>query len=317
MNRDPSFNLFVDYLLYLVVLFLEAALNLLPERAAMAFGRFTGRLVFILLSDRRDAAIENLTIAFGSEKSLHWIVRTARKSFEHVGMLAVEFLRIRRWSEEELTKRIEIEGRLSFNLTMAPGMHGICLLNSHFGCFEVSAATTKLVGMRLNLIQTGMKNPFLDRYFFSRGGKDTGVTTYGHKGVVRDMIELLQKGEMVAFLADQRGDPERGVFVDFFGSPAPANEVFARLAIDGDAWVMPLCTFRLGDGRYQSVFGDPIQLELTGDQKTDLTRVSQQFHNVFEEWLRAHPEQGFWLQRKWRRKKRVRRILKKKRKWKR
>jgi KDO2-lipid IV(A) lauroyltransferase len=120
---------------------------------------------------------------------------------------------------------------------------------------------------------------------------------------------------MVAFLADQRGDPERGVFVDFFGTPAPANEVFARLAIEGNAWVMPLCTFRLENGNYQSIFGEPVQLELTGDHKTDLINVSQQFHTIFEQWLRDHPEQGFWVHRKWHRKRRKRRIFKKKKKW--
>ena len=315
MKRQPTFSLFLDYLLYLLVLFLDEVINLIPERSAMAFGRFVGRVVYVVMGDRREAAEENLTIAFGSEKSRVWIKKTARKSLEHIGMLAVEFLRIRRWSQAETIERINIEGAHAFNLTMMPGDHGICLLNSHFGCFEVSAATTKTVGIKLNLIQTGMKNPFLDRYFFSRGGKDSGVTTYGHKGIVKQMIELLHDGQMVAFLADQRGDPERGIFVDFFGTPAPANEVFARLAIEGNAWVMPLCTFRLENGNYQSVFGEPVRIELTGDPKTDYTRVSQQFHNLFEEWLRAHPEQGFWVHRKWSRKKRKRRIFKKKKRW--
>ena len=107
---------------------------------------------------------------------------------------------------------------------------------------------------------------------------------------------------MVAFLADQRGDPERGIFVDFFGTQAPANEVFAKIAIDGEARILPLCTYRREDGRYQSTFGEEVRIQLTGDQRLDLTSVSQQFHDLFEQWLRISPEQGFWLQRKWRRK---------------
>ncbi len=42
------------------------------------------------------------------------------------------------------------------------------------------------------------------------------------------MIENMRNGEMLAVLGDQRGDAERGIFVDFFGTPAPANEIFAR-----------------------------------------------------------------------------------------
>ena len=301
-KEQLTFSLFLDYYVYLLVRFLEEVLNLLPEHAALALGRFVGRLVYMLFPDRREAAIENLTIAFGREHSPKWIVETARKSFEHVGLLAVEFFRIRRWSQKDMAERIVIEGKLPHNLAMMPGRDGICLLNSHFGCFEVSAATIKFLGIRLNLIMTPLKNPFLSRYLFSRGGKETAIKTFPHKGIVKDMIRCLRDGEMVAFLADQRGDPERGVFVDFFGTQAPANEVFARLAIDGEARILPLCTYRLNDGRYQSIFGEEVRVQLTGEQRLDLTTVSQQFHDLFEQWLRVSPEQGFWLQRKWRRK---------------
>ncbi|MGB6068509.1 MAG: hypothetical protein WBG50_27190 [Desulfomonilaceae bacterium] len=306
-KQQLTFSLFIDYATFLLVRLLEEILNLLPEPAALALGRFIGRLIYVLFSDRREAVIENLSIAFGREHSREWILKTARKSFEHVGLLAVEFFRIRRWTQKEMAERIVIEGRLPHNLALMPGKDGICLLNSHFGCFEVSAATIKFLGIRLNLIMTPLKNRFLSRYLFSRGGEDTAIKTFPHKGIVKDMIQFLRDGEMVAFLADQRGDPERGIFVDFFGTQAPANEVFAKLAIDGEARILPLCTYRRNDGRYQSIFGEEVRIRLTGDQRLDLTTVSQQFHDLFEQWLRIRPEQGFWLQRKWRRKRSRRR----------
>jgi len=300
-----KFSLFIDYVVFQLVRLLEVMLCTMPERAAMAAGKVAGRLMFILLRDRKAAAMENLTIAFGKEKSPSWVRRTALKSFEHLGHLAVEFFRIRQWTQEDMATRIIIDGKLPYDLIMMPGQHGICLITSHFGCFEVSAATTMFLGIQTNLMVTGLKNPFLSRYFFSRGGGDqrkTGIRTFPHKGVAKKLIQALREGETVAFLGDQRGDAERGVFVNFFGSPAPANEIFARLAIDGEARVIPLCTYRLNDGRYHSIFGEEIRLQLTGDQRRDLITVSQQFHDVFEAWLRIEPEQGFWLQRKWRRK---------------
>lgn len=302
MKTTMKYGRFLDYAVYLLVRLLEEVFNLLPDKPAFAFGRFVGRLIYIIIPDRREAALENLTIAFGGEKTPAWIKRTALKSFEHLGQLAVEFMCIRRWPDEKMAERIVLKGRLPYNLAVMPGKHGIVLLNSHFGCFEVSAATVKFLGLKLNLIATGLKNPFLSRYFATRAGKDTGITFFPHKGSVKELIARLSQGEMMACLADQRGDPERGIFVDFFGTQAPANEVFARMAIDGKALVLPLCTYRLEDGRYASVFGDVIHLELTGDRRADLTAVSQQFHDLFEQWLRMCPEQGFWLHRKWKRK---------------
>ena len=302
MEHRLNFRLILDYIVFLVVRVMEEVLNFIPEKWAFAVGRFMGRLIYVLFPDRRAAAIENLTIAFSREKPRSWILSTALQSFEHVGQVAVEFFLLRRWTQEDMAKRIILEGHLPQNLAMMPGNHGICLLNSHFGCFEVSAATVKFLGIKLNLIATGLKNPFLSRYFFSRGGEESGVTTFPHKGSVKELIRLMHEGQMVACLADQRGDAERGVFVNFFGSKAPANEVFARMAIDGNAWILPLCTYRVEDGKYRSIFGDQIRIELTGDTIKHLTTVSQQFHDQFEKWLRIDPRQGFWLQRKWRRK---------------
>ncbi len=302
MNRTFNFKLLVDYSLFLLVRLFEEILCLIPESWALATGRFLGRCAFVLIPDRREAAVENLTIAFGKEQSRQWILRTARKSFEHLGMLGVEFFLIRRWDQQKMEKRIVLEGQLPLTLAMMPGNHGIVLLTSHFGCFEVSAATVKFLGIKTHLIMTPLKNQFLAEYMFSRAGKDTGITAHRHKGVVQEMIRNLRNGDMLAVLGDQRGDAERGVFVDFFGTPAPANEVFARLAIDGKARILPLCTYRRDDGKYQSIWWDEIPIQVTGDTKQDLITVSQQFHNMFEQWLRIRPEQGYWVQRKWRRK---------------
>jgi Kdo2-lipid IVA lauroyltransferase/acyltransferase len=301
MESKLRFARFRDYVVYLVVRFLDETLNLIPEAAAMAIGRLLGRFAYIILPDRRRAAEENLTIAFGKEKSRHWIERTAFKSFEHLGLLGIEFFRIRRWSQKQMAERIILEGRLPYNLAMMPGKDGIYLLNSHFGCFEVSAATMKFLGANLNLLATRLKNPFLTRYLFSRAGKNTGIKTFPHKGAVKTLIGKMGNGEMVAVLADQRGDAERGIFVDYFGAPAPANEVFAKIEIEGEGRVLPLCTYRVGDGTYKSVFGEEIRIRLTGDRRRDLIAVSQQFHDQFERWVRMYPEQGYWVQRKWRR----------------
>jgi KDO2-lipid IV(A) lauroyltransferase len=302
MPRRLTFSLIVDYFVYLLVIFVENALNIIPESWARAFGRFLGRVGWKVSYDRRAAVMENLTIAFGKEESPEWIRKTAIKSFEHLGLLIVEFFLIRRWTQEEMAKRIILKGKLDYDLALMPGNHGICLLTSHFGCFEVSAATTKFLGFKTNLFATGLKNPFLTRYLFSRAGKDAAIKTFPHKGVVKDLIELLRNGGLLAMLADQRGDAERGIFVDYFGTPAPANEVFARLTIDGNARILPICTYRLDDGTYLSTLGPDIEFEPTGDRKADLTALSQKFHDLFESWLKIKPEQGFWFQRKWRRK---------------
>ena len=77
-SRSLAKSLF-DYVLYLLVRLAEEALCLITSHlTALAVGRFFGRLMFIIIRDRRESAIENLTIAFGKERSAKEIRTLAR-----------------------------------------------------------------------------------------------------------------------------------------------------------------------------------------------------------------------------------------------
>jgi len=251
--------------------------------------------------------MENLTIAFGSQLSRKELRTIARKNFEHLGMLSVEFFRIRRWSQKKLAEKLILEGHSDFNLTWSPGRTGILYITAHFGSFEVLAAMSRFLGIRGNLVVTPAPNRFVNkRMFFRRGGDESGLNILPHRGIVSSVIELLRAGEMVVVLADQRGDDTRPIWVDFFGRKVLANGVFAKFAAEGHAHAFPITAVRTDDGRYRCIFGREIPLQVTDDREADLTVNSQRFHEIFENWLREYPEQGFWMHRKFGRKKSLR-----------
>lgn len=301
----PSIKIYAEYLVYLFFRFFEEVFCLIPgDDKALAVGRFFGRLMFLFGGERTRVAIENLTIAFGSRLGGSQLRSLARKNFEHLGMLGVEFFRIRRWSQEKLAEKLILEGHSDFNLTWSPGRTGILYITAHFGSFEVLAAMSRFLGIRGSLVVTPAPNRFVnERMFFRRGGDESGLNILPHRGIVNRVIELLRSGEMVVVLADQRGDDTRPVWVDFFGKKVLANGVFAKLAAEGHAQAFPISAVRTDDGRYRCVFGKEIPLQLTDDREADLIVNSQRFHEIFENWLREYPEQGFWMHRKFGRKK--------------
>jgi KDO2-lipid IV(A) lauroyltransferase len=303
-RSGPSLKVFLEYIVYLCVRLMEEVVCLIPtDRRALAVGSFLGRLGFLVARDRRQVAIDNLTIAFGAERSPEEIRRIARKNFEHLGMLSVEFFRLKRWDEQQMAARLVIRGQKNFNLAWAPGSRGIFAVASHFGSFEVLAALSRFLGVRGTLVVTLAPNRFVNRrMMFDRGGADSGLNIIPHRGIVHRVIEALRAGEMVVVLADQRGDDTRAIWVDFFGRKVLANGVFAKFAIEGQAQVLPVRAVRLDDGRYLCEFGEEISVEMTDDPVHDLTVTSQRFHDIFEAWLREYPEQGFWVHRKFRRK---------------
>ncbi len=297
-------GLFAEYLVFLFFRMMEEAICLIPDHGkSLALGRFFGRLMFLLGSERRSVAVENLGIAFGSEKSPEEIRLLARKNFEHLGMLGVEFFRMRRWSHDEMAERLIFEGQDNFNLAWSAGAAGVYYITAHFGSFEVLAAMARFLGIRGNLVVTPAPNRFVNaRMFFRRGGTSTGLRTLPHRGVVHRLIDLLRKGDMVVVLADQRGDDNRPTWVNFFGTRVLANGVFAKLAMEGNAPTFPVMARRTEDGKYLCMFGDEISISITGDLDKDLAVNSQRFHDVYERWLRECPEQGFWMHRKFKRK---------------
>ncbi|MEJ2717001.1 MAG: hypothetical protein P8182_07655 [Deltaproteobacteria bacterium] len=297
-------GIFLEYIVYLVFRFAEEAICLIPEdQTALALGRFFGRVMYVFASDRRAVAIENLYIAFGRERTPEQIRLLALKNFEPLGMLSVEFFRLRRWSHDQLAEKIVLRGQTNFNAAWAPGRRGIFVVMAHFGSFEVLAAMSRFLGTKGSLVVTPVPNRFVNRWMiFRRGGSESGLTTLPHRGIVHHVISALRSGELVVVLADQRGDDTRPVWVDFFGRKTLSNGIFARFAIEGEACVIPLRGVRREDGTYCCEFGEEIPVAVTGDRMRDVTLMSQRFHMIFEKWLREYPEQGFWMHRKFKRK---------------
>lgn len=299
-----GFRLYLEYLVYLAFRIIEELICAIPaDENALVLGRFLGRVMFLVAPERRQVAIDNLTTAFGRIKQAKEIRALARSNFEHFGMLAIEFYRLRRWTEDELAERLVITGKKNFNHAWSPGSSGLYYVTGHFGSFEVLAAMSRFLGIRGKLLVTSVPNYFVNKYMiFERGGSQSGLQILPHRGSVHSILEALNGGEMVVVLADQRGDDTRPTVVDFFGQKVFANGVFAKFAIEGNSMAFPIRGKRMDGGRYECQFGDEIRIQLTGDTQNDLTRISQQFHDIFESWLLEDPEQGFWMHRKFKRK---------------
>lgn len=307
-GRDSQLKIYAEYLVYIVFRLIEEAICLISKHErALAVGRFFGRIGYIIAWDRRQVAIENLTIAFSKERSQKEIRLLARKNFEHLGMLGVEFFRLRRWNHEELAERLTINGGRNFQIAWSPGLRGVFYITAHYGSFEVLAAMSRFLGVTINLVVTPSPNRFINRrMIFKRGGDASGLRILPHKGIVHRVINALKAGEAVVVLADQRGDDNRPVWVDFFGRKVLANGVFARFATDGDAYSFPIMGLRTNDGKYYCEFGDEIPIQISDNRSNDVMVNSQLFHDIFEQWLREHPEQGFWMHRKFKRKRKSR-----------
>src|SRR4051794_2180863 len=97
-----------DFLLYLLARPIVGFLQCLPLRLVAWIGRLGGRLAFILDSRHRKVAIENLSAAFGAEKSQAEIHGLARENFIRIGENFATAIKTAAMTREQLAPHVEI-----------------------------------------------------------------------------------------------------------------------------------------------------------------------------------------------------------------
>ena len=96
------------------------------------------------------------------------------------------------------------------------------------------------------------------------------------------------------------GGSSRGLFVDFFGRPASTHKAIALLAIEHKTPIVVGVARRLGDTfqyeiRCEEII-DPTEMSGSTD---DVRLLTQRYTSALERLIREHPEQYFWLHRRW------------------
>ncbi len=65
------------------------------------------------------------------------------------------------------------------------------------------------------------------------------------------------------------------------------------------AAVVFVLSYPLGDGRHHVVIEGPLDPPDTGDRDRDVLTFMQDLNDRLERWVREHPEQWYWLHRRW------------------
>jgi KDO2-lipid IV(A) lauroyltransferase len=292
------------YIIYWVLRGFSLLINLLPEGFSLRAGRWLGRMMFCLDRGHRKVALENLHLAFGKEKSGEELDAIARRTFENLGMMAVEFFRIPKLDVETFKKRVKIEG-LEEALELLSRKKGMLLLLSHFGNWEMMGIMSKLIGDSIMVIAKPMKKNKRVDEFITRIRNSTGLEVVSSIKSSRTVMKAVSRNRVVGILIDQRAKRSEGIWADFFGKEAPTTPALAVLAMKTGAPVVPVFMVRNGFNQHRMVIQEPLTLVHTGDVKKDVEANTQRFNHALESMIRQYPDQWFWVHRRWERKKRA------------
>lgn len=266
----------------------------LPSSLGLAAGRRLGDVLWWALPRRRAVALDNLERSFGGERSPAELRRLGRRSFQHVGMNAVEVCRYFLRPTHVMLSRVRVEGREQLEAAAAHG-RGVLILTAHFGNWELLAAAHGLTELPLSIVTRPLDHPLLDD-LAARFRRRSGAELIVKRQAVREVLTALRRKRMVGILLDQNATRAEGVFVPFFGSLACTSKGLALLALRTGAPVVPVFLRREPDGRHCMDVG----AALPPPEDGLVTTYTTTFNRVLEAAIRRAPEQWLWMHDRWR-----------------
>ncbi len=298
-RRQPA----LDFLVYLVVRALVGVVQALPLRLALGLAGPLAALAYRVDRRHREVAAENLRFAF-PEKSPAEIDRLVRGCYRHFCRLLVEIILLpRKFRMGNWRNHGDLVNAAPVTRALLDGERPCLVVTAHLGNWELAGYALGALGHRTYAIARVLDNPYLER-FLLKFREATGQTILAKKDDFDRLDGALKAGGKVATLADQDAGP-RGVFVDFFGRPASAHKAVALMALEFRAVMVVVGTVRRAGapddriGPYDIVCEDAIDPDDYRDDPDAVRAITQRYHAALERLVRRHPEQYFWLHRRW------------------
>jgi KDO2-lipid IV(A) lauroyltransferase len=240
--------------------------------------------------------LHNLAFALGDELDGQQRWCTARAVYRNLGQILFEVGQSLATPPARFAQCIRIEGEEHYRAAYQKG-RGVLAITGHVGNWELLSFVADRLNMPINVLYRPldfMPMNILFETLRSRFGARLIPTSHAMLKSVR----ALKKKEVVSILIDQSVDWYDGVWVDFFGRRTCTSKGVALIALKTRSPVIPAFLYREGSG-FCAVFGKEIPLVVSGDKTKDIESNTLNYSKAIEEGIRPHPEQWFWVHRRW------------------
>src|SRR5262245_56806449 len=289
-----------DYALYVVVRAFVCVIQMLSWPAALGLARGLAWIAWRFHHRSRQVALDNLRHAF-PQLSDAQIERIVRATYDHLFTVLVEMIRLPRvLRAHNMGKYFTYARPGDFERVIDWPKRGrpLLVLTGHFGNWEVLSYITGMYGYRGCVVARRLDNPYLER-FLCRFRKNTGIDILDKNEDYPKIQALLGGGGFLGMVGDQDAGA-RGLFVNFLGRPASTFKSIALLSLEYSAPIMVMGAARIGHPlQYHLYLEDVILPEEYAKHADPVRAITQRYTDSLERMVRRHPEQYFWLHRRW------------------
>ena len=265
--------------------------------AALRVGIGAGELAW-RLGIRRKVVEEGITLADGLPDDPDTVRDLGRAVYRNLGCTVAEYARLPRHREALLRDHVRVEGADAITEGLAAG-RGVMAMSGHFGALEVMAAAVARPDVESHVLVAPMRNPMAND-LFDRHRREAGLTPIEVGPGMRRAVRVLREGKLLCVAADQDAG-RHGVFIDFLGRPASTPPGLIELALrTGARMVFGVIVRDRPEGPDHTVrLEGPYELTPQGTHDETVRHYLEFFSNRLAVEIRRHPEQWFWLHRRW------------------
>lgn len=168
----------------------------------------------------------------------------------------------------------------------------VILVTGHFGNYEATRAALVALGFNIGGLYRDMKNPYFNAHYVRTMERFGGpVFPQGRKGTA-GFVRHLKHGGQLVLLFDQH--VQFAPILDFMGEPARTAPSAAELALRYNALLIPFYSIRQPDGlNFDCLLEAPVP-------HSDASTMTQALNDSLSARITAHPDQWFWVHRRWR-----------------
>lgn len=268
----------------------------LPGWLVLPTAVLTGRCAMALMARRRHLVTRHLRRVVGADLAGRPLRRLVASVFVSYARYWLETFRLPSQEAAAIVAAVEADG-IEFLDAARHADRGAILASAHFGGFDVGGAWLAATGRPPTTVVERVRPARLFDWFVAKR-RSLGIEVVAHEpGAFDELRRVLAAGGIVALVCD-RDLGRRGVDVEFFGEHTTLPAGPARLALETGAPLLPVAVYCEGH-RHRAVIRPPIQVQVTGCERDDVARVTQQLAWELEALIRVAPEQWHLMVPNW------------------
>ena len=293
MTSKSSISVNLQYYMFLSILKFFAHL---PSRVYSSIAEVVYTVFRSAFKKDLKKIATNVKAVFGLEAHSNFVKVFQRQVLVHQIVSNLEVIRslANRKSKVEI---LDIEV-LKRNLESIDTSNGVVCITGHLGSWELCAqSVAEATNKTFYALAKPPKNKAIVKLLaYLRANMTTELLWTDRKDLFSAMKDVLDQGECLGFVMDQKPGKRKGVKVDFLGQNTEYVSGPAKFAILKNAPVVSVFCVREGPMRYRIISN--ILLEKGHDIESE-TEVTQIMAKEIESAIKLYPEQWVWNYKRW------------------